>query len=617
MNGYERIPDHELLDRSQSGDRGAFVQLSWRHLSALHDLALRITLSQSLAQTAVTAGLNRSVNDTDRPDGVSVAAWLLGLVRTAALDGLRGRRRSSDDDVYDPTDPRLYELPADSPLASQGTAARLSWESARALRPRDYSLLDLLLRRGLTPDEVSDVSDLPRTEVFGVLGRLRGGFEESFKAAMLFESEAGACADLDRIRGDASELSPALRREIGRHAASCPACDDTSAGFPAAAELFASFANLEPSPELIAAVEALVLEIEPPGQVALPIDLVGAPPGDSEEPTDLAETPGPEEPPGEDEEGEEEADGGAEPLEAAAAAGAASDVAFESGRREALLRFDREVFMGEPPSPPPWSRLADWFGESPGRRVIVLLLVVLTALAAYLGYAVGDSIEGGGDDGSDAPTPTPLAASVADLPTRTAGLRVIACGDGPVELAPGFQTTIDLASDVLAGYSFSSVNLEALTAGATVRALTVQEGDGLSLSIEALAVSAPGATDEYQVEVTFEKTGSDSVVSDCAVNVVSNEPTLTPTPAPATETPEPGAAATPLPPTAAPQPTEPPVQATQPPPPPPQPTATPAGPSPTPTRDPNSFIPTFTPTATRTPVPPSPTPSATPPGGVE
>src|SRR6185369_3395289 len=105
----------------------------------------------------------------NKPAFLNFRSFLLGQVRDAALETLRQRGRvdaepdaaptplSPSDDMFVQTqDPSVHEL------------ALWAWQASRGQRPRDYSLLDLAIRRGLPSEEVAEIAGLSRTGIYSV-----------------------------------------------------------------------------------------------------------------------------------------------------------------------------------------------------------------------------------------------------------------------------------------------------------------------------------------------------------------------------------------------------------------------------------------------------------------
>src|SRR4051812_48535574 len=195
------ISDEALRHDLASRTPGALSTLAARHQVTLYDFALRTSLDPGIAHAAVVAALERAVREVDGERRLRSEAWLLGLARDEALERSRGRANGSGEEAtaVAPGDLRFSVLPAAHSQASDRELAAWAWQAARSQRPRDYSLLDLSVRRGLTPDEVADTTAMSQTGIFAVLGRLRGSLEENFTATVLYHRGQAACGDLAAI----------------------------------------------------------------------------------------------------------------------------------------------------------------------------------------------------------------------------------------------------------------------------------------------------------------------------------------------------------------------------------------------------------------------------------
>lgn len=137
------LSDEELAYRAASGDRGAFDRLHQRHLPGLYDFAVRVVRDRALAAKAVkdAAGEARArLADGDWRGAPSTLLYI--TLHHAALDAvLAGGELFAED-------PALPLAPADGD-------SRAVWDSAAALAPQDYALLDLHVRRELGADELA------------------------------------------------------------------------------------------------------------------------------------------------------------------------------------------------------------------------------------------------------------------------------------------------------------------------------------------------------------------------------------------------------------------------------------------------------------------------------
>jgi DNA-directed RNA polymerase specialized sigma24 family protein len=628
MTADDGRTDEQLANLAGQGNEGATASLARRYISSTFDLAIRITLDQSLAETVTEVALTRSLEGLqERAPGLGFRSWLFGQVRHEALEGIRqrGRLDAPAEEVtvapLSPIDDRFAHF-ADSSVDQE--LAVWAWQAARAQRPRDYSLLDLTLRRRLPPEEIATITAISRTGIYAVIGRLRGAYEETFTTTILYFRGRADCPELDAIATAAGVLGPAARREISRHADGCPICRNTRSGLPLAADLLASFLDVAPPLNLVArlpVVDAGIPVTPPPpdtapeappsledalvadglasltgtnGFTAAPAAGAAAAAGevasepaseavdkaeaqveegaeapedveaeqvedatlqaaltalfDDEQPatepteTEQAQAPEdqeaiPDEPPAEAErtplpfitprrgentptEGAPRSGGPAAPVPAGAAMVGAGAGAAVARRPTGATLYSRDRLINAPPPRRP-SRVTGWFGEGPRRSWLIALVIFGTAIAAYMGVAVGDSLQGGGSKAGGA---------MPVLPTRAAGVREVACGTAPIDLEQGARATLTFDPTALNGYQVSGVTVRGVSANAAAQAVEARAQQGLTVLFDAFPVGGPpGRVDEYLLTVTFTR-DSERTVSECTVRVaVPTNLTTTPT----------------------------------------------------------------------------------------
>ena len=159
--------DERALQRVGAGDAGGLGALYERHGRAVYSLALRILGDEGDAEEVaqdVFAQAWRRAGQYDQARG-TVAAWLLVMARTRAIDRFRARRVRPEGRVQDDADLTLQQLPATSPdAASEMMAAERGQRVRRALEELPFLqrvAIELAYFEGLSQREIAERLEQP------------------------------------------------------------------------------------------------------------------------------------------------------------------------------------------------------------------------------------------------------------------------------------------------------------------------------------------------------------------------------------------------------------------------------------------------------------------------
>src|SRR5688572_6385718 len=152
--------DERALERVAAGDAGGLGALYDRHGRAVYSLALRILGDEADAEEVtqdVFAQAWRRAGQYDESRG-SVAAWLLVMARTRAIDRFRARRVRPEGRVHDDDGLTLQQLPSGGPdVASEMLAAERGQHVRRALESLPFvqrMAIELAYFEGLSQREI-------------------------------------------------------------------------------------------------------------------------------------------------------------------------------------------------------------------------------------------------------------------------------------------------------------------------------------------------------------------------------------------------------------------------------------------------------------------------------
>ena len=170
--------DRQSLGRLAAGEAAALAELYDRHSGPVYSLAFRIVQQEQDAEDIVQEVFAQAWRQASRYDMTRgpVAAWLLMMARTRAIDRLRSRQARGDATSTDldalPVD---AASPPDQLIASQ-EAARVR-EALLSLPPEQKAALELAYFEGLTQSEIAQRLDTPlgtvKTRIRSALASLR------------------------------------------------------------------------------------------------------------------------------------------------------------------------------------------------------------------------------------------------------------------------------------------------------------------------------------------------------------------------------------------------------------------------------------------------------------
>src|SRR3954454_6067002 len=247
--------DDQLGALVAQGDEQAFAELYQRYFRGLYDFTLRTLRDRDAASDVVQTTFVKAWAALRSPKGVeNVKAWLYAVARNLAIDELRRRQRIAPRSGESEEDP-IYTIVDESRLSDPSVAAHdqelvdLVWESAAALSPSEYSLLDMHLRQGLDADEISEALGVAKGAVYTRLTRLRDSLDEAVTSSVLMKQARDRCDDLDAIltRMNATELTRDVKKAVTEHARDCEICGEVKRRMITPAELFAGL-TLMPVP---------------------------------------------------------------------------------------------------------------------------------------------------------------------------------------------------------------------------------------------------------------------------------------------------------------------------------------------------------------------------------
>src|SRR5207302_1721864 len=123
-------------------------------------------------------------------------------------------------------------------------AAELVWAAAASLEPRQYAVLDLSVRRGLTTREVADVLGVPVGHAAVLVNRARESLGNAVRYLLVARRREHCERLAALVPAGMRVLTPEERRTVDHHMRTCDDCQDLGRRLTSAAELFGALLPL-------------------------------------------------------------------------------------------------------------------------------------------------------------------------------------------------------------------------------------------------------------------------------------------------------------------------------------------------------------------------------------
>jgi DNA-directed RNA polymerase specialized sigma24 family protein len=247
------LDDALLAGRAAAGDLDSFGQLYDRYFIRVYDFSWRTLSDTADAVAATEEAFTRTARALASPGGApSFRALLFAAAHRAAL----ARADAPPDPRATPAHEEAFGAfgVPDPAHVDQASAVRgdhelavLAWESLAALTARDYALLDLHLRQGLSADEIAHVLSATRKDAKTILARMTRSANDVIEQYVI--ARRGACPAL-RDALSSFPIPPfddAAAAAAQAHIALCAACQQDRRQLPPLLEVLTSFTPISAS----------------------------------------------------------------------------------------------------------------------------------------------------------------------------------------------------------------------------------------------------------------------------------------------------------------------------------------------------------------------------------
>lgn len=162
--------DAELMRRIGEGDTAAYRRLVEEHLGSIVTFAYRLLNSREEAEDVAQETFLRVWQNADRYEPTArLTTWLHTIARNQAVDRLRRRRPTTEQDALD----RLPTSDRPSDFLERKRAAEGVQEALGGLAPRQREAIVLVHYQGLSHGEAAQLLGIGVEAVESLLGRAR------------------------------------------------------------------------------------------------------------------------------------------------------------------------------------------------------------------------------------------------------------------------------------------------------------------------------------------------------------------------------------------------------------------------------------------------------------
>jgi RNA polymerase sigma-70 factor (ECF subfamily) len=151
-----------LMRRLQSGDRDALADLYDRHAALAYGVALRVLRQAEEAEDALQEAWVQIWNRCGSfdPSRGNVAAWIVTIVRSRALDRLRRSSTRGRAESAPHVEPPVAPVAPDRSAEASSLRTELS-RAMDAIDPRQREVLEIAYFEGLSQSEIADRLGVP------------------------------------------------------------------------------------------------------------------------------------------------------------------------------------------------------------------------------------------------------------------------------------------------------------------------------------------------------------------------------------------------------------------------------------------------------------------------
>jgi len=221
-NDVDPPSDGELASAFAAGDAAAFSTLYERYVPRIYDFLRRTVRDQAAAEDLTQSTfLQAYERRATLQDPAAVRAWLFRIAHNAAINHVT---RSRIVDELDEVNAPASTTPGPEEVAVQRESADLVWDAAASLEPRQYAVLDLTVRNGLTSAEIAEVLGVDAAQASTAVFRAREALGNAVRFLLVARRRRHCDRLAELVPEGVRQLTAAQRASVDRHLRRCPTC---------------------------------------------------------------------------------------------------------------------------------------------------------------------------------------------------------------------------------------------------------------------------------------------------------------------------------------------------------------------------------------------------------
>ena len=242
MVGRPVRDDADLGRGVAAGDPAAFAELYERYARGIHDFVAGQLGDRQAAEDLTQATFVRALERRQTlRQPAAVRSWLYSIALNLARNRRsRVRELAALDELFAVASP----LPGPEAADLQREHVRLVWTAAIGLEPRQYAVLDLTVRHGMSTAEVATALGVSVRHAAVLVHRAHAALANAVRALLVARSRTHCPQLAGMVPAGVRALGPAERRTVDHHLRRCAACQACAARLTRPAELLGGIAIL-------------------------------------------------------------------------------------------------------------------------------------------------------------------------------------------------------------------------------------------------------------------------------------------------------------------------------------------------------------------------------------